>query len=100
MRGHGGRRHEAGRGAFVVVFILLAIDVHVVGGQPAPHQQGQQDSEPAQRPAVPGAVVGDGGGGGLDGGKGGAASQYQLDVPGHQLEMALAADFAPDDKHR
>jgi hypothetical protein len=84
--------------AFVAVFLLFAIEMNIVAGKPAPHQQGQQDSDPSQSLQVPGALVGNGGACGFHHGKRGTAAEDQLQVPRHQVEVGLPSHLAPHEK--
>src|SRR6185369_665434 len=83
----------------LLVLVGLAVDMIVVGRQAAADEQRQSDPEPSQGAAVPCVIVTDRGGGRLHRGKRYSGPQAEFEVPGHQVEMALATHLAPDQKN-
>jgi squalene-associated FAD-dependent desaturase len=83
----------------VVVLVAFQVHVAVVAGQAAAHQQRRHDPQPLQCPAVPRVLVGNGGRGGFHHGEGSPGPENQLEIPGHQVQVALAAHLAPQQEN-
>lgn len=79
--------------------VLFAVYVDIIARQATRDEQHQKDSGPAEGLGVPAALVRNGGTGCFHDRKRGAAAEREFEVPGHEVEMALAADLAPQDEY-
>jgi len=70
-----------------------------VTGQPATEQTGEHKTKPSQALAVPHAFARHRGGGGFSGRESAAHAEPQFEIPGHEIEVALTAHLAPEDKN-
>jgi hypothetical protein len=73
--------------------------VDIIARQTTAHEQDEKDSGPAEGLRIPAAVVRNGGAGCFHDGKRSATAERHFEVPRHEVEMALAADLAPQDEH-
>ena len=89
------------RGVLGLVRLVAFFQIHVrvVRGVSAGGQHREGEPQPADRVSVPGAVAGDRCRRRADHPVGGRHTKHQLQRPGQQVEVALAAHLAPEHKH-
>jgi hypothetical protein len=87
-------------GILLVLFVTFAVHVDVIAAQAASEKQRERNPEPFQGSGVPGGLTGHGIHGRLDDGEGRPRAEAELDPPGHQVEMILAAYLSPQRENR
>ena len=84
----------------LVVLIALAVNMEEISSKAASEEKCQCDAEPFDRGRIPAALTRNRGHGGFHGGECSAPAEPQFEIPGHQIEVALAADLTPNEEHR
>ena len=85
---------------WLVAWIGLLIHVGIVAGQAAAQQKRQHQPKPFQALAVPGPFPRHRRGRGLHCRESASRAEPQFEIPGHQVQVALAANLTPEHENR